>query len=178
MAMSAPMELDDVGAAAPPPGAADDGAVLHMQRRIFLSAGEDGAELPGGPRPAARRGFVDGGGAGAPEDRSGAGTLGGILFQPIAGDASLTLAGAVGGETTVRGVHFGILDAECIARMSVVTVTTPASKEQAGCLSDLRMGASSVPGCRPTTPEHTLKTPAALTYSTSSQNDLLAPSPS
>lgn len=126
------MEIDD--------DVPEHATVLHMQRRMFLAQGGDGAEsashevvLPCGPAAASA---------------AGGGTLGSILFQPIAGDATLAATDQVidSGGSVLRGVQFGILDAETIQRLSVVTVTNPACKEQPGCLSDLRMGASSVTG--------------------------------
>lgn len=69
--------------------------------------------------------------------------LNSLLFQPIAGDAARKAAESHP-DGLLQGLQFGMLDAETIHRLAVVTVTSAACTEQPGCLADLRMGASAV----------------------------------
>jgi DNA-directed RNA polymerase beta' subunit len=68
-----------------------------------------------------------------------------LLFQPIAGDAMAGQEASAEGLSpamALRDIRFGILDAEAIEELAVVTITNPATTEGlSGGLSDQRMGA-------------------------------------
>lgn len=114
---------------------ADDGdgdAIMYVQRRLFPTADAAAATTSTG---AGRR-------PGGPDaDNNG---LLGILFQPIAGDAGGSATSPAGEGLAVRCLQFSILDAESVSQMAAAVVTNPSTAEVPGCLSDLRMGASSV----------------------------------
>jgi hypothetical protein len=63
-----------------------------------------------------------------------------LLFQPIAGDSTSKLTTGI--NLALNGMQFGILDAESIHRLAVVSVKLPSVGESPECLGDLRMGAS------------------------------------
>ena len=100
--------------------------VLYTQQRIFIDDDGDGGRPPVVPSG----------------DAAISNLIRTNIFQPIAGGRLPDEVPPVAG--ILRGMQFGLLDAETTLRMASTIVTNPACVEQPRSLMDLRMGASAV----------------------------------
>ena len=87
----------------------EDGTILHVQRRVFLSSGEDGARV-----------FVDHqhNDMYSKSNTNDDNLIDNVFFQPIAGDGSKMTSAD---QSQMTGLQFGMLDPEVIQNMSVVS---------------------------------------------------------
>ena len=84
----------------------EDGTILHVQRRVFLSSGEDGARV-----------FVNRPHEIQKANNNDDNLIDNVFFQPIAGDGSKTMQVE---QAQMSGLQFGMLDPQVIQNMSVV----------------------------------------------------------